>query len=645
MNIFTTKIKFLLCSMLLSCMSIIYAQNPTFNCATNTSQESLDYIKSIKPQLKIHEEDFMKLKSSKGEISANYTNFIPIKAHVIRQSDGSGGISSSELNDVIDDLNEKFSEAFLEFFYCDGINYIDNDTFCNFNKGDENDFVEDNNVSGLINIYFTSHLENDYNESICGYSDNTSRNDVIVIKNDCATNGSSLTHEMGHFFSLIHTHGTHNDELTTELVDGSNCDTDGDGICDTPADPKLTSKNINNSCEYTGDDTDANGDKFSPDTGNIMSYSKKQCRSHFSQQQLARMYAFYMTTKNYLSCSSFNADFTADISQTCDETLTVNLESSCTNANLWEWDIDSDGIIDYTSKNITHTFDSGIFDVTLKISNKSKTINKTYSKFIKVGMPVTLLDENFNSFEMIGDGGWTANDVSKSGYNWYTNSGDTSSEETGPINDNTNGELLGKYIYAEASDANPGDVAEFISPCINVEYANSEIEFAYHMFGEHIGELHVDIKTENGYINDVIPALYGNQQLSQDEAFLTKTINLASYVNQTIKVRFRAIRGNGWKGDIAIDDVYIKTIHTAITDENFKVYPNPIKNNFLFVKTNNFEDDSDAIINYRVTNLVGQTFLSGVMDNQPINVSNIPSGTYLLILSDNNSKVVKKIIK
>ena len=30
------------------------------------------------------------------------------------------------------------------------------------------------------------------------------------------------------------------DKKTTELVDGSNCDTDGDGICDTPADPGLT---------------------------------------------------------------------------------------------------------------------------------------------------------------------------------------------------------------------------------------------------------------------------------------------------------------------------------------------------------------------------------------------------------------------
>ena len=65
-------------------------------------------------------------------------------------------------------------------------------------------------------------------------------------------------------------------------------------------------------------------------------------------------------------------------------------------------------------------------------------------------------------------------------------------------------------MYAEASGAEPGDVAEFISPCFNVDYVNSGLQFAYHMYGKNIGELHVDIKTLNGYINDVIPPLRGS---------------------------------------------------------------------------------------------------------------------------------------
>lgn len=639
MNILTLHSKFFLCLFFLTVCSI-HSQNTETDCGTITSPESIKYLKSIKPQLKIFEQEFLNSKFSKGDTSVKTVNSIPVKAHIIRNSNGTGGLSLTALNNIIFNLNEIYRDAYMEFFLCDGINYIDDNKLCHLNKADENTLTETNNVTGLINIYFTEYLENTSNESICGYSNNIRSSDVIVIKNECATNGSSLAHEMGHFFSLIHTHGPKNDVLTTELVDGSNCDTDGDGICDTPADPMLTDKNVNNFCEYIGTETDAHGNVFNPDAQNIMSYSKKGCRNHFTQQQLARMYAFYLTTKSYLSCPSFNADFNTDISQTCEENLTVHFKANCENITKWEWDINSDGIIDYTTQNPIHTYSSGIYDVTLKVSNKSKSLSKTYTKYIKVGKQAEMLDENFNDFEIANDNGWTANDVSENGYNWYVNFGKTPTDNTGPDNDNST-EILGKYLYAEASGAEPGDVAEFISPCFTIDKENSELEFAYHMFGNDIGELHVDIKTENGYINDVIPAFIGSQQNSQDDAFLTKSIDLSSYLNQTIKVRFRAIRGSGWEGDIAIDNVFIKTIYVPISDESFKVYPNPVKNDLLYIKANNTKLAS----NYKISNLVGQTFLSGRVTNRPINVSSLPTGTYLLILNDGTSRVLKKIIK
>ncbi len=624
-----------------------FAQNSSeSSCGTITTPESLEIYNSFKSKIKKYEQEFLSLSTSNGKSGIKVVNAIPIKAHIIRSSNGTGGLNTTELHEAISKLNAIYAEAFIEFFLCDGINYIDDSAYCHLKKGEETSITEVNNVPGLINIYFTDYLKNSSNEDICGYSNNIARNDFIIMKNNCATNNSSLAHEIGHFFSLIHTHGPDNDTITTELVDGTNCDTDGDGICDTPADPKLSNKNVNNFCEYTGNLTDANGAMFTPDTNNIMSYSKKECRTHFSPQQLARMYAFYLTTKNYLSCPSFNAQFSTNVNQTCEESLTVNFENDCSNATQWEWDIDSDGTVDYTTQNPTHTFESGIYDVTLTVSNKSKSISKTYSKFIKVGTQPDILNEDFENFEIAGDNGWTANDVSKNGYNWYSNFSETPSSGTGPHNDNTSGDVLGKYIYAEASDANPGDIAEFISPCINVDYANSELEFAYHMFGNHVGELHVDIKTDSGYINDVISPFYGSQQKNQGDAFLIKNVDLSSYTYQTINIRFRAIRGANWDGDIAIDDIFIKTIHTAITDDMFKVYPNPLKGDMLFVKTNTLSEDASKVeVNFQISNLVGQQFLSGTVTNQPINVSSLSSGTYLLTLTNEHSKVVKKIIK
>ncbi|MDG1728685.1 MAG: T9SS type A sorting domain-containing protein [Algibacter sp.] len=642
MNILTYRLNLLLFSVFLSMTSYLFSQNiQNANCGNITSSKSIEFYKNIKPQLKKFEEDFFSIKSAKGVITGHVINSVPIKAYIIRSADGSGGLNMHDLNDAISNLNLVYADAYLEFFLCDGVEYIDNNDLCDFKRGDEERLTETNYVSGLINIYFTNNLHNESNESICGYSDNIGRNDIVVMKNSCATNISSLPHELGHFFSLLHTHGADNDSLTSELVDGSNCDTDGDGICDTPADPKLKSTTVDSSCIYTGTETDANGDTFTPDTNNMMSYSRKECRTSFTEQQLARMYAFYMTTKNYLSCPDFNANIVVNESETCEESLTVDFQSLSDNITDWQWDVDGDGVIDYTTQNPTHTFEAGIFDVILTVSNKSKTITKKFVNFIKVGTYIDLLDEDFENFNLLDKHGWTTNDVTGHGYHWYTNLGDTKSGATGPTNHKNPKEELNTYIYAEASGAQPGDITELISPCINVSYQNSELEFSYHMFGKDIGELHVDIKTESGYINDVIQPLSRRQQINQDDDFIVKTINLSSYTNETIKIRFRAVRGNGWEGDIAIDNIFVKTISTPISDDIFKVYPNPIKGDILYVKN----IDVETVSNYQISNMVGQPFISGILTNSSIDFSNLPSGSYLLTLTNGKRIVVKKIIK
>ena len=105
-------------------------------------------------------------------------------------------------------------------------------------------------------------------------------------------------HEIGHFFGLNHTHGPSNTELTEELVDGSNCNVTGDNICDTNADPQLSNSVVDSSCDYTGNLSDANNEVFVPNPLNVMSYSRKICRTVFSDQQYARMNAIYQIFRN-----------------------------------------------------------------------------------------------------------------------------------------------------------------------------------------------------------------------------------------------------------------------------------------------------------------------------------------------------------
>lgn len=280
----------------------MFSQNKfELNCGTVATTKSIELYKSLEPQLKALEQDFMLMKSSKARMSKNNINSIPIKAHIVRNLDGTGGLELTDLNKAIESLNEIYKNAFMNFFLYEKINYINNNQSQNITKGSEKSIIESNYVSGIINIYFIDYVKNELEESICGYTDKSEKINVIVMKNSCTTNDSSLSHEMGHFFSLTHTHGPSNSKQTTELVDGSNCDTDGDGICDTPADPKLSANTINNFCGYIGTETDAHGNTFNPDTRNIMSYSRKACRNKFSDQQFARMYAFYKSIESQIT--------------------------------------------------------------------------------------------------------------------------------------------------------------------------------------------------------------------------------------------------------------------------------------------------------------------------------------------------------
>lgn len=647
----------------------IHAQNSSSFCGTEITDESISYFQSFQDDIKQFENEFMSISENTRKSGTDKNtvptplNSIPVKAHIVRSSAGDGGLDLDELYKAIADLNAIYADAYMEFFLCDGINYIDNDDYYyKFNRTEEADLTEGNYTPGVINIYFTQYVEVKPGVSLCGYSNTFGGSDVIVMNNGCGANGSSLAHEVGHFFSLMHTHGTDNNQLTTELVNGSNCDTDGDMICDTPADPKLATDCVNGDCEYTGNLKDANGEVFRPDTKNIMSYSRSSCKSHFSEQQLARIYAFYKSARQYLSCPSANVNFTADNFQECGNELTVNFTNLSVGATSWQWDVDGDNVVDYTEPNPTHTYTEGIYDVTLTIStrnivlkngeendaNLATSISKTFSQIIKVGTKEDAsLNIDFETFDFASSNGWSAIDVTGNGFNWLVNSGETVSTNTGPTLDKTSNKITGHYIYTEASGSKEGDIAEFVSPCININEKNAQLEFFYHMFGDNIGELHVDIETRDNYFYDVVPALIGEQQTSQTDDFMSQLVNLSRFYGQTINIHFRAIRGNGWAGDIAIDGINIKgnaVVSKGNNASSLKLFPNPVTGDILNITASSEKRNPEYY--FTVSNLVGQVFLTGKMaGNKQINVSQLPKGSYLVTVVSGKNIQVKQFIK
>ncbi len=223
--------------------------------------------------------------------------YLPVKAHIIRRSDGTGGLREQRLRRTIQDLNEKFGPTSLQFELCD-TEYIDDSNYYQIRKGSdtEQELRVKHYSADVINLYFASKVY-DGEEEISGFASMPNQDyDAIIFSNDDVDDGSSLAHEMGHYFCLLDTYSTFNGY--EELADGSNCDMAGDLICDTPAD-RHWQRTARIHC--WGDDGEVVSAPY-PTAYNLMSNYAPRCRTNFTPQQIKVIYATFVTERKYLYC-------------------------------------------------------------------------------------------------------------------------------------------------------------------------------------------------------------------------------------------------------------------------------------------------------------------------------------------------------
>lgn len=247
----------------------------------------------------------LRLKQAKTNKAASSLQYIPIRFHVLRRDDGTGGPDITTINQGLVLLNQLYKQAGISFYMCGSApNYINSSLWFDMDTSEEDDLVAANYVGNAINVYLLNSITNG-GAAVGGYAyfpDPSAITNRVFSLGSRITNNYTLAHELGHYFNLYHTFENNNntfDPSRKELVIrpgdpqngrtyAPNCSTAGDYVCDTPADPYGLSGATTSGCTYTGSARDANNDLFAPDMTNIMSYYTL-CVNKFSAGQYTRM--------------------------------------------------------------------------------------------------------------------------------------------------------------------------------------------------------------------------------------------------------------------------------------------------------------------------------------------------------------------
>ncbi len=288
-------------------------------------------------------------------------------------------------------------------------------------------------------------------------------------------------------------------------------------------------------------------------------------------------------------------------------------------------------------------------------------------------------NEGFES----GFGAWTQS--TSDDFNWTRQSGSTPSSSTGP----TSASDGSQYIFMESSAPNISNKrAILVSPCFNLAgQSQATFSFKYHMYGAStMGNLKLAISTNNGSTWTTVWTQSGNK----GNAWLNASVDLTAYSGNTVSLRFDGTTGTTWQGDMAVDAISLTNgssdkcagvppyngsqsyaVGDRITSQGFlferamsswtnlgacgtarileegsvqhlgveiSVYPNPVKGQTLFVKSN-IEN-----MPFTIVNILGQEVSRG-LSTDAVEVGHLEAGLYIMQFTVNDTIETRKFIK
>lgn len=287
------------------------------------------------------------------------------------------------------------------------------------------------------------------------------------------------------------------------------------------------------------------------------------------------------------------------------------------------------------------------FEFWIELNGDQKTTNDSLLTYTINTSNVIAVFPDTNDFDnyIVGNpgslmDGWS-NDPSADNHDWYVRTGGTPSAQTGPTGDHTSGS--GNYMYVEASTFNNRQ-ANLNSKCLDLNNLNQpELNFFFHMDGIEMGELHLDININGVFIQDIITPIIGNQ----GSLWRSQVVNLTPYKGN-VRLTFRAIVGNGYRSDIAIDDVTLRDANpvglneTNAIEDGIEVYPNPVSS-----QLNIRMSGSKTAGQLQIFNSIGKVVWESNSLNAnwtQIDVSQWSKGMYQIIFNDGKESIQQKLI-